>query len=400
MDKLHTSQIKIISFNCCGVSSKLPVIKELCDNNDIVVLQETWLLPHNISILESVHEEFSAHSTSAVDCTEALVGKPFGGISILWRNSIGRDIKIVSHEDKRMMGIEISIDDRTLYVLNVYLPYFSHDNYDLYLEYVGKISSMLELNENSDIIVIGDFNANINGEFYQEWVKVCHEYDMVFADVDLLPENTVTHVNNSSLTASWLDHVLTSQPVYDAITAISVQDNFYCSDHFPVKVVLNFSHLPAYSRQNSTSNRSKVKWKFENSNQRSLFYDILVDCLGQHGPLENHYCQSHYCNNASHVNHIDAVYDAFVNTVINAGITAFGSVRSSNKHNGRSVPGWNDYVKDTHEFSRGAFLSWRHAGSPRFGPIAQHMRNARAHFKLALRNCKRNENNIRAKKSG
>ena len=74
---------------------------------------------------------------------------------------------------------------------------------------------------------------------------------------------------------------------------------------------------------------------------------------------------------------------------------AFGPRSKSRNQN---VPGWNDYVKDFYASSRQAFTSWRRAGSPREGPIAQHMRRARAHFKMAMRHCKQNEQNIRAEK--
>ena len=199
-------RIKITSFNCCGVTNKLPIIKELCDENDIVLLQETWLMPHNLAVLEKIHANFSAYSISAVDCTRALVGRPYGGLSVLWKNSLSNLVKIVPFDDSRILGIDICSNGNILHILNVYLPYYSYENYDIYLEYVGKISSIIEHREHSETLVFGDFNADVNGEFYNEWNKVCNDYEMIFADVSLLPDTSVTHVNNFSLTATWLDH--------------------------------------------------------------------------------------------------------------------------------------------------------------------------------------------------
>ena len=176
-------QLKIISFNCSGVSSKLPIIRDLCEGNHIVLLQETWLMPHNLGILCNVHKDFDVYSISAVDCTQALVGRPYGGLSILWRKDLSNCCDIVSFDDARLLGLDINHSGNSLHILNVYLPYFAPENYDGYLDYIGKISSHIEYRNVSDVMVFGDFNADVGGVFYREWVAICQDYDMVFADV-------------------------------------------------------------------------------------------------------------------------------------------------------------------------------------------------------------------------
>ena len=68
-------------------------------------------------------------------------------------------------------------------------------------------------------------------------------------------------------------------------------------------------------------------------------------------------------------------------------------IKRKNKH---IVPGWNIYVSELHDIARNEFLYWRANGSPREGPIAATMRTSRARFKLALRECKINEDRIKA----
>ena len=46
--------------------------------------------------------------------------------------------------------------------MNVYLPYQCHGNFDIYVEYIGKISAILEDCTFSKLAVIGDFNAAIH----------------------------------------------------------------------------------------------------------------------------------------------------------------------------------------------------------------------------------------------
>ena len=176
--------LNIASFNCSGVSNILPIIAKICESHDIVLLQETWLMQHNLNILNSVHKDFDVYSISAVDCTEALVGRPYGGLSVLWRKT-SNIVKICSFDDPRVLGIEINTIDKNFYVLNVYLPYYCQENYDLYLYYVGKISSLIECREHSDVMIFGDFNASVGSVFYGEWDQVCADYSLVFADVSL-----------------------------------------------------------------------------------------------------------------------------------------------------------------------------------------------------------------------
>ena len=62
------------------------------------------------------------------------------------------------------------------------------------------------------------------------------------------------------------------------------------------------------------------------------------------------------------------------------------------------VPGWNDYVKDKHAAARSAFLQWVYVGKPRVGLEYVLMVRTRSAFKLALRQCRRNEEVLRADK--
>ena len=72
----------------------------------------------------------------------------------------------------RLLGITVNIMDTSCYFLNVYMPYQCDDNYDLYVEYIGKISSLIEDSVTSNLIVLGDFNAAVNTLFESELVNM------------------------------------------------------------------------------------------------------------------------------------------------------------------------------------------------------------------------------------
>ena len=61
------------------------MVNELCEHNDIVVLQETCLLLFDTSLRDSVISKFRLYSISAEDTYEPLLGRSYGGVSDLWR---------------------------------------------------------------------------------------------------------------------------------------------------------------------------------------------------------------------------------------------------------------------------------------------------------------------------
>ena len=104
MNVLNQPPLTCVTLNCEGVKSKVGYLKQLCDNVDVICLQETWLLEHDLGILNNIHPDFTAFSISGVDSGAGiLVGRPFGGVSILWRNKL--PCKILNYDDRRMLGL-------------------------------------------------------------------------------------------------------------------------------------------------------------------------------------------------------------------------------------------------------------------------------------------------------
>ena len=70
----------ISSFNCRSLKSSITEISNLCNVNDLVFIQEHWLLPYELNMLNNLHADFLAVGKSAVDVTNnVLIGRPYGG---------------------------------------------------------------------------------------------------------------------------------------------------------------------------------------------------------------------------------------------------------------------------------------------------------------------------------
>lgn len=79
MDNVKNS-IKMISFNCKSVTRSEEFIRRVCREADIIALQETWLLPHDIPALGNIDPDFGFSGKSAVDTSAGILrGRPLRG---------------------------------------------------------------------------------------------------------------------------------------------------------------------------------------------------------------------------------------------------------------------------------------------------------------------------------
>ena len=68
-----TSGLRICSFNCRSVKNSMHDVQRLCNSHDIVCLQEYWLLPTELGLLNNIHSDFFGTGSSAVDITNNLL---------------------------------------------------------------------------------------------------------------------------------------------------------------------------------------------------------------------------------------------------------------------------------------------------------------------------------------
>ena len=109
--------------------SSIHNVLHLCDQYDLIVLQERWLFKRELSILNNLHVQFEAFGCSAIDDSNGIVrGRPYGGLGVLIRKSFRPIANFHTYEDSRFLGITIKSDTESLYFLNTYLPYQCNDN--------------------------------------------------------------------------------------------------------------------------------------------------------------------------------------------------------------------------------------------------------------------------------
>ena len=389
------------SYNCRSLKSSLQEVQQLADVSDVVLLQETWLLNFELSMLSKLHTDFYGRGISAVDTdTSAISGRPHGGIAIMWRKTLGDGCKIIDLDDKRLMGIEIANSTgKKILLLNIYMPVSTHENKDEFIYYLSKIDSMISSSPSPYVFTMGDFNANTNMRnnnlFGDLLVKYCREENLILSDLSFLPKDSYTFLSEAHSTTAWLDHMMSTSTAHSLINKMQIKYDFISSDHHPVLVNISMNNINLQQDDTSegTGKRTKIKWD-KISKEEILQYKIrsekeLSQIRIEHGVI---LCDNPHCTDVSHINAIDRMYKATTDALINASTPLLSAHKPGYKH----VQGWNTYCKELHTEARDVYLMWRAQGKQRQGFLFHSMKRTRAQFKRALRQCRQDESRTSA----
>ena len=383
--------LRIATFNCRSANNSVTDIRILCDSHDVILLQETWLLPHDVTFLNSINKDFLSFGISAIDTSEDfLAGRPFGGLAFLWRKVFGNAVSIKNYGDPRILGLVVSGSDVEALIINVYMPTADPDNHELFQDYLGKLSAIVSDSGHSHVIIPGDWNARKNRVEF-EWVRnFCEDSDLIISDVNRLPVDSFTYVSDSHQMVSCIDHVIMSSTADWACVDMRVIYDLIISDHRPISFSINLGSLP-HIEDFKASPSAKIYWD-RLSNAEISTYTETVGGLLDHVliPIDALLCKG--CDHTSHRSELSAYYEAINQAMISAG-KPFEQKTSPNYS---IVAGWNDLVLDAHRVARADFLHWRNKGSPRQGPAFEAMRCSRARFKYALRACRVNAAQLEA----
>lgn len=367
----------------------------LCEENDIVCLQETWLAKEQLPLLSNVHPQCMGSGVSSIeDETRINSGRPHGGIGIIWKKTLNQYCKIRTYDCDRILGIELNFNSFSVLILCVYLPFDSSDHYDDFMFLLNKIVDIIDSHSSPYVYVNGDFNANMRtpSRFGKELSLTCKDNSLCLSDYLLLPADTFTYISASHGTVSWLDHILTTTSGHTLIQRICTMNEYVSSDHLPVLydiLIDNFQICVPVLRSNSNKISSQNWYNATEDNLLQYRSATKTELQKIKLPLDAVQCQNPACT--EHNRDIDHLYYAITNTLDRCTKTCIPAHRGQHDH---AIRGWNDQVKHHHQDARREFRWWQINGKPRNGPIFRSMSKARARFKYALRQCRLDELSI------
>ena len=345
------------------------------------------------------------NSTSSIhvyidDTSNILTGRPYGGVAILIRKLLRPVCEFEFYDDTRIIGLEVKHLKERLYFINVYLPYQCPDNYDLYAEYLGKISAIVEDCHSTKIAIIGDFNAAVGTTFEDELLELCTHQKLIIADYEKYgrTSNQFTYVSDAHNTTSWLDHIICSFDFYSIISDLFILDKLPSSDHLPLCCTCRFEldlELSDSSGVGVIVPFTNYQWckasdaEIDNYRLRS---QILLSEINIPDVVR---CYNTACVCNEHKVQLDDYYSSICEALRKASIKSIPNsiFKCSSDY---IVPGFNEYVRELHDIARSSYLVWRQSGKPRGDVTEGDMRTSRLRFKYALRQCQNNDEIMRA----
>jgi len=396
-----TNSLKVVTFNCRSVKSSVSEVKELCDEFDIVMLQEHWLMPHELGLLSLIHQDFLSVAKSAVNETDKiLVGRPYGGTAILFRKSIASGVTVIESSDPRVCAVKLHTNYGPVLCVCVYMPTDKGDAecVENYIATSAYITALCEECDVTQYVIAGDFNCPSGSRFHQHFQEFTADNSLCMCDVTRL-NDVVTFCNDAGSAASWIDHILCTTVLDSLVCNVAVLERFVSSDHKPLAIAFHelvvsngAVHGVGYNCVTGSISTA-VDWS-KADDTCVLNYEATLDNMLKYiniplGVLND--CCVSDCTRYE----IDNYYDSVMSCITNASHVCLPT-RQLVPMRDYVIPGWNEHVSDKHKIARDAYLAWAALGRPRSGPEHWLMKRTRAQFKLALRYCKQHEQSIRS----
>ena len=314
LGKLHLKRLKIGSFNCQGIKTKIedPVFRDEIKKFDMFAVNETWITKENKNIFIENYKFFPASRNKEM-------GKIRGGIGWFVYEKLRKWIKImydISNETFLWCKLDktfFNFDD-DLFVCSVYIPpeYSSRekrlkkDHFKLLLETIRTLKS-------TNIILIGDFNSRT--KLFEDILQTENEVDeyiprVLISDIkrkranqdkkgnkygkkltDLCLTSKLYIANGRTLGdlngkftcfekngTSTVDYAIISENLNAFIHSFSITDPFLGSDHCILKLTVSLPKEVMTNGIEMNKDIPKIKWNEENKNN-FLQYIILPSTI-------------------------------------------------------------------------------------------------------------------------
>ena len=149
--------LTVMSYNMRGFNLGHHAVRDLiiAEEADILLLQEHWLTPSNLSRFDEEFPQFLCFGSSAMNSTVeegVLRGRPFGGVMTLVSKRLQKFTKVVCVTDRYVI---LTVGD--ILLVNVYFPCVGTINRLLvYEEIIDKLTLWVQKYSCHNVIIGGD----------------------------------------------------------------------------------------------------------------------------------------------------------------------------------------------------------------------------------------------------
>ena len=334
-------------------------------------------------------------------------GRGKGGLVTMWKKPLTKYVSKVPCSNFRLQATKFTFPNSSILIINAYFPcdpqVEDFNDTDI-LTALSDIQLLIRQSNCSDILIAGDLNCHFSRQ-----TRFTNLVRDTFAERNLLvlwqhpdtdPEHVIarvdyTHCSIARGVASFstLDHFVTTQRVYDAISEAGVvHSGENPSNHSAIFAKIRIEELDLTLESHTPPVR--IQWQKATSDAQEKYKTCLGEKLNNLTLPGCRDCQDVHC-----IQHNDALEDYTMNVIEAVETAAKESLPLSgggkNGNGGSVVAGWSEYVKPYAEDSKFWFSVWESLGKPMEGEIFSRMKMSKNQYKYAARRLKRVNDKIK-----
>jgi exonuclease III len=389
----NKSVLSVCSLNMHGYNQGVVTVKELidCSFPDLLMLQEHWLTPANLDKFDEFLPNYFKFGSSAMESRVAsgpLIGRPFGGVMMLIKNSLCHATECV-YRAERCVIIRIG----NILCINIYLPCAGTANRLLICEdVIADVSSWLDKFPTCTLLLGGDFNTDLDSNAVVSSCINNFLYQRSLMRCDKLMPGVInyTFYDEPNDHRSYIDYIMLSD-VKDVVSFEVLDPDINPSDHLPISVICRCDLTVHDDKQttlcgNAVSDFSTIQMRWDHADLASYYFNTLSHLqhvLAQLNNIEN-------CGLERKIDDIAYELDNIYMTVVNAlNNSADGVVPLRKK--GFYKFWWCQELDCLKENAIKSCKSWKAAGKPRLGLIFQSYQSDKLAYKKRIRQSQREE---------
>ena len=399
--------LRIATYNSTGLAcDRREFIRDFLNKNvpDVLFIQETWLLNANMGRLNEIHDAYIGNGVSGTPDDELLIGRPRGGVGILWKRTLSDSITFHTIQNTdRACALTIKTGTENILLINIYLPTDNQSKTRIdhsLLCTLDAVEIFIQQCDFRNVILAGDMNVdftrqNAHDVYVKNYASV-HDF-ICSVDLDVAEKGFTYHdANNGSF--SCIDHFLVSSGLSECVqyvTRLDYHDN--PSNHLPLLLELRLkNHFASIHNDNVNTDAESEKcdkpiaWHKVTDNHKVAYQHNQDRLLLNSSIPEVALCTNVNCCDPLHKSQIDEWFQDMVDCCI-----------LSDRHLPRieqrkmNKPYWKAEVKPYRDESLWWHNLWLQCGEPKEGIIYEHKSDAKRQYMYAVRRYKKKEDQMR-----
>lgn len=397
-------KFKVLTYNSTGMGcDKRDFVKNVFSSYkpDVMFIQETWLIESKLNVLNGLSQDYLANGVAATHECDILIGRPKGGLAILWHKTISNKCKFIRIPNtRRACALEFHVDNQCFVLVNMYLPVDNQSKNRVcpeFLDTMDAVELFIQQCNGKHIIIGGDMNldvkrGNAHDKYYKDWcdrLECCYVHTLSDCTIDY------TYNDPAKNCFSCLDHFTVNRHLQRQIVSASVCDEpLNPSYHMPVLLNINITPDRINLCDGNANRKNVVAWHKINEFHINAYHDGQEQFLSHIDYFNVAYCNDTLCKNASHRHQIDVWCDELVKCCLIS-----DNVFPNVNNNGKSCrPGWSCEVKPYRDDCVFWHRIWKDAGCPRNGVVYDVMKLTKKQYVYANRRNKRKQDVVRKEK--